>query len=407
MKKSLNILYINHYAGSPNYGMEIRPYELAKRWVKKGNCVRIVAAKYTHLRSKNPSLDKENINGIEYYWLSTPIYTKNNIFRFWNILVFLYRLYTQKKKYLKDFKPDVVIASSTYPMDIFPARNIAKKYSAKLIFELHDLWPLSLYELGAFTPKNPFAKCVQYAEDYYCKYSDKVVSILPKTKDYLVSRGMQEHKFEHIPNGIDSKQIASKELPKGIKDKLDKIKLNYNFLIGYTGTLNTANNLELLLNAEIPSDTAIVLFGSGPNKEKLESIVKNKKAKNIFFMGRVSPDEVSDALNYLDVLYKSFLYKNVFKYGISPIKIPNYMLSAKPIVHAFQNNSNNLIKEADCGLCVSPDSTDDLTKAIITLKNMTPEARKEIGERGRKHVIENYDYDVLADKFLEVIKVLF
>ena len=403
----MKVLFIDHYAGSPSYGGRIRTYELTKRWIKKNNCVRIVAAKYTHLRSKNPSLDKENINGIEYYWLSTPIYTKNNIFRFWNILVFLYRLYTQKKKYLKDFKPDVVIASSTYPMDIFPARNIAKKYSAKLIFELHDLWPLSLYELGAFTPKNPFAKWVQYAEDYYCKYSDKVVSILPKTKDYLVSRGMQEHKFEHIPNGIDSKQIASKELPKGIKDKLDKIKLNYNFLIGYTGTLNTANNLELLLNAEIPSDTAIVLFGSGPNKEKLESIVKNKKAKNIFFMGRVSPDEVSDALNYLDVLYKSFLYKNVFKYGISPIKIPNYMLSAKPIVHAFQNNSNNLIKEADCGLCVSPDSTDDLTKAIITLKNMTPETRKEIGERGRKHVIENYDYDVLADKFLEVIKVLF
>ena len=404
MKKSLNILYINHYAGSPNYGMEIRPYELAKRWVKKGNYVRIVAAKYTHLRGKNPSVEKENIEGIEYYWLSTPKYEKNNIFRFWNILVFLYRLYTQKKKYLKGFNPDVVIASSTYPMDIFPAKNIAKKYNAKLIFELHDLWPLSLYELGAFTPKNPFAKWVQYAEDYYCKYSDKVVSILPKTKDYLVSRGMEEHKFEYISNGVNSKQISNKPLPKDIKDKLDKIKLNYKFLIGYTGTLNTANNLELLLNTEIPSDTAIVLFGSGPNKEKLESIVRNKKAKYIFFMGRVSPDEVSDALNYLDVLYKGLPHKNIYKYGISSIKISEYMLSAKPVVHAAQNNANDLIKEVECGLSAPPDSTEELAKAIIKLKNMTSEEREEMGERGRKHVIENYDYDVLADKFLEVIK---
>ena len=101
----MKTLFIDHYAGSPPYGGRIRTYELAKRWVKKGNCVRIVAAKYTHLRGKNPSVEKENIEGIEYYWLSTPKYEKNNIFRFWNILVFLYRLYTQKKKYLKVLTP--------------------------------------------------------------------------------------------------------------------------------------------------------------------------------------------------------------------------------------------------------------------------------------------------------------
>ena len=30
----LNILYINHYAGGPAYGMEYRPYYLAREWVR-------------------------------------------------------------------------------------------------------------------------------------------------------------------------------------------------------------------------------------------------------------------------------------------------------------------------------------------------------------------------------------
>ena len=30
----MNILLINHYAGSPQYGMEYRPYYLAREWVK-------------------------------------------------------------------------------------------------------------------------------------------------------------------------------------------------------------------------------------------------------------------------------------------------------------------------------------------------------------------------------------
>lgn len=38
----MNILLINHYAGSPELGMEFRPYYMAKEWVKAGHQVLIV-----------------------------------------------------------------------------------------------------------------------------------------------------------------------------------------------------------------------------------------------------------------------------------------------------------------------------------------------------------------------------
>ena len=46
----MNILLINHYMGGLKYGMEYRPYYLAKEWVKMGHQVTLVGASFSHLR---------------------------------------------------------------------------------------------------------------------------------------------------------------------------------------------------------------------------------------------------------------------------------------------------------------------------------------------------------------------
>ncbi|MEG1498163.1 MAG: hypothetical protein RSA02_05690 [Bacteroidales bacterium] len=48
----MRILIINHYAGSPELGMEFRPYHLGKEWVKMGHQVFVVGGTYSHLRKK-------------------------------------------------------------------------------------------------------------------------------------------------------------------------------------------------------------------------------------------------------------------------------------------------------------------------------------------------------------------
>ena len=62
--------------------------------------------------------------------------------------------------------PDVVIASSTYPMDVYPAVRMAKKYQAKVVYEVHDLWPMSPMELGGMSKHHPFILATQRAENY-------------------------------------------------------------------------------------------------------------------------------------------------------------------------------------------------------------------------------------------------
>ena len=81
----MNILLINHYAGSPEMGMEFRPYYMAREWIKLGHKVAIIAGDYSHLRQKNPSIKKDftkaKIDGITYCWVKTGQYTGNGVKR--------------------------------------------------------------------------------------------------------------------------------------------------------------------------------------------------------------------------------------------------------------------------------------------------------------------------------------
>ena len=74
----MNILIINHYAGSPEMGMEFRPYYFAKEWTAMGHRVDIIAADFSHLRRVNPDVSRdfqeEIINGIHYHWIKTRRY---------------------------------------------------------------------------------------------------------------------------------------------------------------------------------------------------------------------------------------------------------------------------------------------------------------------------------------------
>ena len=115
----MNIIYINHYAGSIYHGMEYRPYYLAREWVKQGHNVTIIASNYSHLRQKNIDIPNNQeyitqyIDGIKYIWCKTIPYQANGIKRVINIFSFLHKV----KKLIHElvaFKPDLVIASSTY-----------------------------------------------------------------------------------------------------------------------------------------------------------------------------------------------------------------------------------------------------------------------------------------------------
>ena len=403
----MNIILINHYAGSNYHGMEFRPYYLAREWVRMGHDVTIVAASFSHLRQKNLKIrnkKEEVIDGIRYVWLPVSEYEGNTIKRFVNMLQFIRQLYKNINFFVK-LRPDVVIASSTYPLDAYPARRLADTVKAKFVFELHDLWPLSPRLLGGMSKYHPFIVLMQMAEDYWCKHADRVVSILPKAEQYLITRGLSFGKFFHVPNGIVIEEYSYCEpLFESYKNIIEQEKSNRKFLIGFTGAHGIANALDTLIYAaEKLKDVTFFLVGQGQEKDNLKALVKTLNLSNVIFLDSIPKKMVPTFLSYMDCLYIGLQKEALFEFGISPNKIMDYMMAEKPIISAI-SAGNDLVKEANCGVSVEAEDVSGIVEAIRYLQSMSEEKRIQLGMNGKKFVMKNHDYKVLAKKFIEYLK---
>lgn len=409
----LNILVINHYAGSNKYGMEYRPYYMAREWRRLGHSVRIVAASYSHVRSFQPALHravlKEDIDGISYVWLRTPSYRGNNLGRVLNIFMFVLGLWRYSRLIIDDFKPDVVISSSTYPLDIYPAKQIAHRAHAKLIHEVHDLWPLSPIELGGLSRYNPFILLMGAAEKYAYRVADSVISMLPLAVGHMESKGMSPDKFVYIPNGVIVDEWVDSEavLPSQHIDTVREIKASGRYVVGYAGSHGLANSLHVLIKtASILKDNAVsfVLVGSGLEKESLQRQAAALGLTNIHFLPNVPKSSMPHLLGLMDVLYIGLKKQPLFRFGISPNKLMDYMMAAKPIVQAI-DTGNDMIGESGCGISVAADDHYSIGRAIMNILNMSAAEREQMGQRGKSYVLANHDYKALAKRFLSVMQL--
>lgn len=409
----MNILYINHYAGSTKHGMEYRPYYLAREWVKLGHHVTIVAADYSHIRSINPSVSKddnylyETLDGINYIWCKTPKYLVNGIWRVINIFTFLYRLKKISPKLIKEHKPDLVIASSTYPLDTKIAAKIAQKSHAKFVYEVHDLWPLTPMELGGMSKYHPFIWLMQRAENFAYRRADKVISLLPKAINHMQEHGMHSSKFVYIPNGVSVSdwQDTHDVLDIEISESINSIKKQYGFLIGYAGGMGDSNALEYLLDAAKGlqgKDVAFVLVGDGASRVTLEKKILAENISNVYFLSRINKSQVAMFLSKMNALYIGWHKLSIYRFGICPNKLFDYMLATKPIIHSV-TAGNDLVSEAKCGISVAAEDVDGIKAAINQMLEMNKQQLLEFGENGHSYVLKHHDYKILADNFLKCI----
>jgi len=402
------ILYVDHYAGSPRHGMEYRPYCFAREWQKLGHDVTIVAASFAHVRQVNPSvsaeLQLERVDGIDYFWIRTPKYTGNGAQRAINIFAFVGKLLRYSRKVADACRPEVVIASSTYPIDIYPCWRIARRYGAKLVFELHDLWPLSPIEIGGMSRWHPFAAVMQMGENFACTRSDFVVSILPKAFEYLVDHGLDASRFVHIPNGVvldDWSELAPSPLAKHVLEQFAGLTATGYFIVTYAGAHGPANNLQLLIEAarQMRGDAVMFcLFGAGSEKEALKSSVRSLGLNNVRFFDPVPKSAIPSVLRASSALFFSLTPSPLFRYGISPNKLIDYMMAGRPIIAAV-SAGNNPVVEHECGLSVGATDVNGVVQGVRKLMEMGDAARDRMGEAGHRAVLEEYSYQELAERF--------
>lgn len=403
----MRILYINHYAGSPQHGMEYRPHYMARHWSRMGHEVTVVAASVSHIRYKAPDVPRdmaeEIIDGVRYLWLKTPPYSGNGIRRVMNMASFVRHLFSIRRELCRRFSPDVVIASSTYTWDIFPAHAIARKAGARLVYEVHDLWPLSPMELGGMSRWHPFIMSLQWGENFACRHADLVVSMLPLADQHLRGHGMAPEKFHYIPNGIELSewQSGAKDLPQEHCALLDQLRRQGRFIVCYAGTHGLSDALDTLLDAaELVRDRPVsfMLVGKGPDKALLKRRARELNLKNVHFLDPVPKESIPTLLQSVDALFIGWKRHSLYRFGVSPNKLMDYMASGKPIINST-SSGNNSVAEAGCGFSVQAEDRSAVADAVVRLMGLRADERNRMGAAGQVYVQSHHDYAVLAKQF--------
>lgn len=408
----MNILYIDHYAGSKKRGRSFRPFYLGQEWQKQGHQLTVVGGTYSHLRQKNPKPGIEEEDGIRYLWLWTPRYKGNGLGRIFSMIVFTVQLFLHIPKIIKLSQPDCIIASTVYMLDIFPAW-VMKKWLRKkpqLIFELHDLWPLSPQQIGKMSAWNPYILFLGWVEKCVYRLCDKVVSILPNTFSHIKKFGMRQKNFFHVPNGIvleDWQKAESGYGDDSLKNHLtflQGLKKQNRFLVGYVGTHSCSNALENFIDAATYlADTPVhlILVGAGNEKSLLQQEVVRRGLKNVSFLDSVPKSCVPALLKQFDALYTGLYDLPLYQYGVSLNKMFDYMMAARPVVAAL-NSPKNPIALSGCGFEVPPMNAKALAKILIRASKTPEKERSLMGQKGRAFVLKHHTYDQLAKIFLDV-----
>ena len=403
----MNILYLNHYAGTPALGMEYRPYYLAREWVRAGHQVQIVAADFSHVRARQPAAGDERIDGIQYRWLPTPRYQGNGLGRVWNIWRYLSQVWAQSRLLVAQCQPDAVIASSTYPIDIWVARRIARLAQAKLVYEVHDLWPLSPIELSDMSPRHPFIQLCQVAEDAAYRDADVVVSMLPKVQGHMAAHGLDLAKLHIVPNGItfDEWQQAP-PLRDDVGSAITAQRAAGRRVVGYAGSMGLPNALDVLLDAAAllrEQAIAIVMVGDGHERERLAQRVAAEGLTHVVMLPPIPKAQIPALLALIDIAYIGWQRVPIYRFGIAPNKLMDYMMAGCAVLHSV-DAGNDPVAESGCGLTVAPESPAAVADGLRQLAALPSDQRRAMGERGRAFVLAHHTYPVLAQRFIAAMQ---
>jgi len=399
------IWYISKYVATPtSYNSGGRGYFLMKEIAKLGYTSIIITSDSNQL-IKAPVLNKryyyQNNDNFQIIWIKTIKYKIAKSFRrILSWIDFELKLFLMRKKELP--KPDAIIVSSLSLLTILNGLLLRSVYHCRLIFEIRDIWPLTIIEEGGFKKNNPFVKFLSWIEKIGYKYSDIIVGTMPNLKEHVINVLGYEKNVSCIPMGVDL-SLVNNQLQISEKYITEYIPKN-RFIVAYAGTIGITNALDTFFEcAKIMQDETNIHFlivGEGdllPYYQK-----KYLNLKNLTFAPKVPKQMVQSILKQCDLLYFSVHKSKVYRYGQSLNKIIDYMVAGKPIIASYTGYPS-MINEACCGTYVEAKNINALKNEIIRYYKMPEEELKEIGQRGREWILNNRNYSKLAQEYLSII----
>jgi len=325
----------------------------------------------------------------------------------------IYSLESQKKieRLIKANHPDIAHLHNIYGRLTPSILRSLKKFKIPAVMTLHDYKLICpSYSMtyngkvcerckGGKYYKSVITKCHRnshIASFLYCieTYIHKLMEIYEKNIDFFITPsrfmmnkmidfGMPAKKFVHIPNFIELNLYNP------------AFKTSDYFL--YLGRLSHEKGiLTLIKSTKNLKSAQLFIAGDGNLKKYLEVFVKEKKIKNVKFLGYLSGEKLTVTIRHADfVVLPSECYENC------PMTILESFAYGKPVIGARMGGIPELIDDGINGLVFESGNSEDLAKKIKYFLNNSKKVI-EMGKNARKKVEKKFNSDLYYQRLMDI-----
>ncbi len=298
--------------------------------------------------------------------------------------------------------PDVIVVSSLSLLTVLSGFRLRRRFGCPLVFEVRDIWPLTIVAEGGFSARNPLVMALAFIERLGYRRADAIVGTMPNLGEHVEKVTGRSLPTSCIPMGVDVDAVQTPEpLP---DDYVSAYIPQDKFLVAYAGSIGISNAMDVFFECaqsmQSEEDIHFVVLGDGELRR--DYLARYGGLPNVTFAPRVPKSQVHDFLTRCDVLFLSVHDSEVWDYGLSLNKLIDYMLAAKPIVASYSGYPS-MINEADCGAFVPAGDPAALQREVKHLADLPSEEREAMGYRGRTWLLANRDYRVLAQEYLSLL----
>ena len=408
----MRILFLSHYFPPEVNAPASRTFEHCRAWARSGHEVSVATNVPNHPAGRiypgyrNALAQSERVSDISVYRLRTFLAANSGIVR----RSFSYFFYMVMTILAAPFLPKVDVVVSTSPQFFCGLAGyfVSRIKRVPWVLEIRDLWPESIMAVGAVHRSLTLRWLVWLANFAYRK-ADRVLCVTDSFKTAIIAEGIPAAKIEVIKNGVDL-EFFSPERSLGPEAThipgLDNTQGK--FVVSYVGTHGMAHGLETVLSAaELLRDLPDVLFllvGDGAERDHLVRQRDIMRLDNVILLEQQPKTRMPAIWAVTDVSLVLLRDKPLFR-TVIPSKIFESMAMMKPVILGVRGESEALLEESGAGICVQPESAVQLARAVRRLY-ASPDERRAMGQAGRHFVQAHFDRQVLAARYLELLKTV-
>lgn len=403
----LRILLITHYFPPEIGAPQARLFEMARTWVAEGHEVVVVTGFPNHPTGIIPPeyggkrYMVEWMDGIEVRrnWVYA---TPNEGFIKKTAGHISFMLSSVFQSLFSVGRPDVIVVSSPTFFSVFSAWFYSKWKRVPYVFDVRDLWPAAIVELGVLKTKLVI-KVLETLELFLYRQARHVVVVTESFKEDLVRRGIAADKVSFIPNGVDTDFF--RPLPKD-NPLARQHGLHEKFVVAYMGAHGISHALENVLKvADRFRNTADVLFlfvGEGAAKTRLVTMAEEMSLPNVRFLAGQPKKAMPELWAAADVGVVPLKRVELFQ-GFIPSKMFEILSVERPVVASLEGEAASILERSGGALVVPPEDVDRLESAIRDLYKERTRAH-QMGKAGRNFVGRFFSRPNLARTYLDLFK---